>query len=295
MNPLGLFLEPPGPLLTHLHTVCMAYSERLPTRLSPLAERTCFSQGLAERCGSSADTPADLLPPPSPHCRPFFPVLWRFSVFPGFVIHLLTARAVAAYIERPQVLLNGSSGEPQTFFAGLGRSSYDDSVTWAAPFCTAEDPPGACGPTGNALGPWSMPPPPPPAPPARCYWSDGRCLATNDTGAKDCPPPPPAATGAVCPVLLTSACAGANSVRTTTTDPHSASTTMVNKRSGAAINLDGNSCGDGTSYSVFDEKANVPSHEYIGAWCYCKSSELSGYCQPRDSIVWNPEPSDLEL
>ena len=44
MNPLGLFLEPPGPLFTHLHTVCMAYSERLPTRLNPLAERTCFSQ-----------------------------------------------------------------------------------------------------------------------------------------------------------------------------------------------------------------------------------------------------------
>ena len=44
MNPLGLFLEPPGPLLTHLHTVLMACSECLPTRLNPLAERTCFSQ-----------------------------------------------------------------------------------------------------------------------------------------------------------------------------------------------------------------------------------------------------------
>ena len=44
MNPLGLFLEPPWPLLTHLHTVCMAYSERHPTRLNPPAERTCSSQ-----------------------------------------------------------------------------------------------------------------------------------------------------------------------------------------------------------------------------------------------------------
>ena len=44
MNPLGLFLEPPGPMLTHLHTVCMACFECLPTRLNPLAERTCFSQ-----------------------------------------------------------------------------------------------------------------------------------------------------------------------------------------------------------------------------------------------------------
>ena len=43
-NPLGLFLAPPGPLLTHLHTVYMAYSECLPTRLNPLAETTCFSQ-----------------------------------------------------------------------------------------------------------------------------------------------------------------------------------------------------------------------------------------------------------
>jgi hypothetical protein len=40
----GGSLEPPGPLLTHLHTVSMAYSECVPTRLNPLAERTCFSQ-----------------------------------------------------------------------------------------------------------------------------------------------------------------------------------------------------------------------------------------------------------
>jgi hypothetical protein len=40
-------LEPPGPLLTHLHTVYMAYSECLPTRLTALAERTCFSQAAA--------------------------------------------------------------------------------------------------------------------------------------------------------------------------------------------------------------------------------------------------------
>jgi hypothetical protein len=44
LTPLGLFLEPPGLLLTHLHTVYMAYSKCLPTRLNPLAERTCFSQ-----------------------------------------------------------------------------------------------------------------------------------------------------------------------------------------------------------------------------------------------------------
>ena len=39
----GVSLEPPGPLLTRLHTTCMEYPECLPGLLSPLAERTpCF-------------------------------------------------------------------------------------------------------------------------------------------------------------------------------------------------------------------------------------------------------------
>jgi hypothetical protein len=44
LEPPGPLLEPPGPLLTHFYTVYIAYSERLPTRLNPLAERACFSQ-----------------------------------------------------------------------------------------------------------------------------------------------------------------------------------------------------------------------------------------------------------
>jgi hypothetical protein len=44
LEPPGPLLEPPGPLLTRLHTVYIAYSEWLPTRLNPLAERSCFSQ-----------------------------------------------------------------------------------------------------------------------------------------------------------------------------------------------------------------------------------------------------------
>ena len=44
LNPLSVFLNPHGLLLTHLHTVCVEYSDRLPTLLNPLAERTCFSQ-----------------------------------------------------------------------------------------------------------------------------------------------------------------------------------------------------------------------------------------------------------
>ena len=45
LEPPGPLLEPPGlGLFLCLHTVYMAYFERLPTRLNPLAERTCFSQ-----------------------------------------------------------------------------------------------------------------------------------------------------------------------------------------------------------------------------------------------------------
>jgi hypothetical protein len=42
LEPPVPLLEPPGTLLTRLQTVYIAYFECLPTRLSPLAERTCF-------------------------------------------------------------------------------------------------------------------------------------------------------------------------------------------------------------------------------------------------------------
>ena len=44
----GGSLEPPGPLLTHLHAVYMPYSTCLPARLNPLAERTLFLPRLAD-------------------------------------------------------------------------------------------------------------------------------------------------------------------------------------------------------------------------------------------------------
>jgi hypothetical protein len=47
MGASGGSLEPPGSLLTHLHTVYMAYSECLRTLLNPLAERKLFSQAPA--------------------------------------------------------------------------------------------------------------------------------------------------------------------------------------------------------------------------------------------------------
>jgi hypothetical protein len=56
LNPLGLRekLEPPvEPLLTHLHTIYIAFYGCLPTRLNPLAERACFSQ-LTAACSCTA-------------------------------------------------------------------------------------------------------------------------------------------------------------------------------------------------------------------------------------------------
>ena len=63
MNPLGLFLEPLGPLFTYLHTVYIAYSERLPTSLNPPAERTCFSQVRAAAAEGAPPPPPLVLPP----------------------------------------------------------------------------------------------------------------------------------------------------------------------------------------------------------------------------------------
>ena len=168
-----------------------------------------------------------------------------------------------AYLERPQVLLNATTGEPQTLFAGLGRSSYDDSVTWAAPFCTADDAEGACGPTGDALGPWHPPStPPPPGPPARYFWTDGRCLATNDTDAMQCPNPPPVSTGPTCPVFLSPNCSGANSVWVVTPSPtrEGEGTALVNARSGAALNIDSNSCAAGTIAHTFHSGNEIEYH-----------------------------------
>jgi hypothetical protein len=55
----GGSLGSPGPLLMHLHTVYMLYSECLPTRLKPLAERTCFSQAYARGAAGIAELPGN--------------------------------------------------------------------------------------------------------------------------------------------------------------------------------------------------------------------------------------------
>jgi hypothetical protein len=58
LEPPGPLLGPPGPLLTHLHTVYMAYSERLPARLNPLAERACVSLPGTSCCARCSSWPS---------------------------------------------------------------------------------------------------------------------------------------------------------------------------------------------------------------------------------------------
>ena len=61
----GVSLEPPGPLLTHLHTFYVAYYECLPTRLNPLTEGACFSQvrARAHRAAAALDAARRGQPP----------------------------------------------------------------------------------------------------------------------------------------------------------------------------------------------------------------------------------------
>ena len=40
------------------------------------------------------------------------------------------------------------------------------------------------------------------------------------------------------------------------------------------------------------EESRMPSSGFLGAWCYCKSSELSGYCQAGEAI---PEQINLQI
>ena len=57
----------------------------------------------------------------------------------GPVIHLKNGSSwTNAYIERPQVYQDEGTRIPITFFGGMGRSSYADSISWAQPFCNAE-------------------------------------------------------------------------------------------------------------------------------------------------------------
>eukprot|EP01060_Flectonema_neradi_P009144 TRINITY_DN16538_c0_g1_i1.p1 TRINITY_DN16538_c0_g1~~TRINITY_DN16538_c0_g1_i1.p1 ORF type:complete len:411 (+),score=44.06 TRINITY_DN16538_c0_g1_i1:54-1235(+) len=66
----------------------------------------------------------------------------------GPVIHLSNGTVWNnSYIERPQVVQN-DDGTPLTFYTGLGRTTYYDSISWAQPFCTQELlEQGRCAPT----------------------------------------------------------------------------------------------------------------------------------------------------
>jgi len=90
-----------------------------------------------------------------------------------------------AYVERPQVTLAADGVTPLAFFVGVGRTSYDDSATWAQLFCVDKHSPD-CGPT---LPP-PPPPPPPPSPPVRLrHAASGGCLTINTSALAAGAPP----------------------------------------------------------------------------------------------------------
>ena len=94
-----------------------------------------------------------------------------------------------AYVERPQVTQAGD-GTPLAFFVGMGRSSYNNSISWAQLFCVqgAEN----CGPT--------LPPPPPPPTLVRYRHDSGLCLSTNASSVFPCA----GGWGTTCPTFLAS-------------------------------------------------------------------------------------------
>lgn len=83
-----------------------------------------------------------------------------------------------SWVERPQVT-QAKDGTPLAFFVGMGRTSYDDSCSWAQLFCKKGQASSECGPM--------LPPPPPPPPPAtNVTYSLQRggntlCMGTNES------------------------------------------------------------------------------------------------------------------
>ena len=92
-----------------------------------------------------------------------------------------------AYVERPQVL-QAEDGTPVAFYVGIGRSSYDDSASWAQLFCVK-------GQTG--CGPTTEPPAPPPTV-VQYARGGGACLSTNASF------PCPGGWNSSCPTFLAS-------------------------------------------------------------------------------------------
>ena len=83
-----------------------------------------------------------------------------------------------AYVERPQIFQNATTGIPITFFTGMGVTSYYDSMSWAQPFCAeGMDPVKDCGPTI----------PPPPLLAQLVHVPSGLCLVTNSSSSFPCP------------------------------------------------------------------------------------------------------------
>jgi hypothetical protein len=138
-------------------------------------------------------------------------------------------QAVANVLERPQVL-QAADGTPLAFYVGIGRSSYDDSASWAQLFCVAGQQ--GCGPTIE-----------PPAPPPQVvqYVRGGACLSTNASF------PCPGGWSSSCPVFLSS-CAEAGAAARWIERGDGLVESQLH--AGACLNNDSNACAAHTVVKV---------------------------------------------
>lgn len=200
-----------------------------------------------------------------------------------------------AYVERPQVL-QSNDGTPIAFYVGIGRTSYEDSATFAQLFCV--DGQADCGPTIS-----------PPTPVTKVRYEllgdSSLCLGTNSTF------PCPGGWNSSCPVFLTS-CLDLSSIWI----EDGTGRVESQLHSGACLNIDCNSCSphtvskiidcgsaSGFSYSQSESEIQVAS---CGGMCLdhgtsgppnppCKDGEeylqaqvtLSQCSNSEDANVWN--------
>ena len=142
-----------------------------------------------------------------------------------------------AYVERPQVL-QADDGTPIAFYVGIGRSSYDDSATWAQLFCVEGQ--SGCGPT-------IAPPPPPPVVVQYARASSGLCIGSNSSY------PCPGGWSTSCPLFLVPC-----------SDPmsrwleHSDGRVESSVHSGACWDRDCDDCGDHTVFKMMPCDSATP-------------------------------------
>jgi hypothetical protein len=137
-----------------------------------------------------------------------------------------------AYVERPQIL-QAEDGTPIAFYVGIGRTSYEDSATFAQLFCVSGQE--NCGPT--------TPPTPITNVQYQLVGDSNRCLGTNTTF------PCPGGWNSSCPVFITQ-CTDTSSFWIEYDDMSGKIESKLHQ--GICLNIDCNSCSEHTVAKIID-------------------------------------------